>query len=230
MTYDNALSTLFKKKFSQALSHIFACGWYLVASMEHDPTKTWVWRRQVSVDGPIFIYFCRCVVLVIYRKNSAQQCRVQKDKRWGHCEGVVTLVEKACKTNKSRSSLGGHCHCHRSCKDTINVFSASLCLLDQICRLGIFINASSRDECKWAVASCYLLHFDSVYHGGIRRYYAVHWYWQITARLKMIVCVNNLWTRRHGEVGTFPLSAILDVQVQLGPFNVLSLGCSCYEI
>ncbi|CAD7926528.1 unnamed protein product [Amoebophrya sp. A120] len=34
-----------------ALSHIFACGWYLVAALQPDPTHTWVWRRTVPTQN-----------------------------------------------------------------------------------------------------------------------------------------------------------------------------------
>ncbi|CAD7949133.1 unnamed protein product [Amoebophrya sp. A25] len=33
-----------------ALSHIFACGWYLVAGFHDNPVETWVWRRTIFVS------------------------------------------------------------------------------------------------------------------------------------------------------------------------------------
>jgi len=36
-----------------ALSHIFACGWYLIAALNPDPTLTWVWRRYIQLPDDI---------------------------------------------------------------------------------------------------------------------------------------------------------------------------------
>lgn len=35
--------------------HILACGWYLCAALHQDPSRTWVYRRQLDSAGTLLV-------------------------------------------------------------------------------------------------------------------------------------------------------------------------------